>query len=69
MNNAKKILNYLQQMINELNEEDYNISLQVIPILTATRYANGKKRKFVKYTRIIEIEDKQGREVEENGRK
>lgn len=64
MNNAEKILNYLQQMINELNEEDYNISLQVIPTINETRYANGKKRKFVKYTRIIEIEDKQEKEVE-----
>lgn len=54
----------LKQMINELNEEDYNISLQVVPSISEIRYSNNKTRKFVRYTKIIEIEDKEEKEVE-----
>lgn len=61
----QEILQHLKQMINELNEEDYNISLQVIPSINEIEYANGKRRKFVRYTRIIEIEDKEEKEVKQ----
>lgn len=53
----------LKKIINELNEEDYNISLQVVPSISEIRYSNNKTRKFVRYTRIIEIEDKEEKEV------
>lgn len=56
-------LENLKKIINELNEEDYNISLQVVPSISEIKYSNNKIRKFVRYTRIIEIEDKEEKEV------
>lgn len=59
----EEIKSYLEQLIKELDNDNYKISLQVIPSINEIKNANGKKKQFIKYTRIIEIEDKEGKEI------
>jgi hypothetical protein len=59
----EEIKSYLEQLIKELDNDNYEISLQVIPSINQIKYANGKKKQFIKYTRIIEIEDKEEKEI------